>query len=299
MKKLLLFLSLALLFCLNANAQTFTLGTNPVRAITSNFTPAVSDGAALGTASLPWSDLYLASGALISFAGDATLTHSTNSLAFSGAALGYSFDGTVSGTVGSYTSIASTGTISGTVGSYTTLTASGTVTGTVGNYTTVAASGTMSASGYTAIQGINVGEDTFNYYKELNSYSCTVSLVGGSGNVTPVYLTTACAYAKFGNWVWVQVYLSGDGGNEGAGTGNINIALPFTASTINVNEMQQSIGYALNNATEYQIVGAIASGATTIRLRYWSLISATSAITGAEQNNASRLISLGFWYKAQ
>jgi hypothetical protein len=60
-------------------------------------TPATSDGAALGTASVMWSDLFLASGAVISFNnGDVTLTHSANNLNVAGGT--FSVDGnTVSG----------------------------------------------------------------------------------------------------------------------------------------------------------------------------------------------------------
>jgi hypothetical protein len=40
-----------------------------------------------------WSDLFLASGAVINFNnGDVTITHSANTLAFGGAASGYTFD---------------------------------------------------------------------------------------------------------------------------------------------------------------------------------------------------------------
>lgn len=47
--------------------------------------PDTSDGAALGSASLMWSDLFLASGAVINFNnGDVTLTHSSNALALAG-----------------------------------------------------------------------------------------------------------------------------------------------------------------------------------------------------------------------
>lgn len=54
--------------------------------------PPTNDGAALGTTLLNWSDLFLASGAVINFnAGDVTITHSTNTLAFAGASSGYSF----------------------------------------------------------------------------------------------------------------------------------------------------------------------------------------------------------------
>jgi len=60
------------------------------------FSPVSSDGAALGTTSLMWSDLFLASGAVINFNnGDATLTHSANTIAFAGASSGYTFDALV------------------------------------------------------------------------------------------------------------------------------------------------------------------------------------------------------------
>jgi hypothetical protein len=62
-------------------------------------TPAATDGAALGSGTVMWSDLFLASGAVLNFNnGDVTVTHSTNNLAFAGAAgatLGYSFDNNI------------------------------------------------------------------------------------------------------------------------------------------------------------------------------------------------------------
>lgn len=58
--------------------------------------PAASDGAALGSTTLMWSDLFLASGAVINFNnGDVTLTHSANTLAFAGASSGYTFDAVI------------------------------------------------------------------------------------------------------------------------------------------------------------------------------------------------------------
>lgn len=58
-----------------------------------NAVPTASDGASLGTASLNWSDAFLASGAVINFAnGDVTVTHSSDILTFSGASTGYRFE---------------------------------------------------------------------------------------------------------------------------------------------------------------------------------------------------------------
>ena len=61
-----------------------------------NITPATSDTAQLGTSSLMWSDLFLASGGVINLNnGDVTITHSSNTLSFAGATSGYRFDAAV------------------------------------------------------------------------------------------------------------------------------------------------------------------------------------------------------------
>lgn len=58
--------------------------------------PVTNDSGALGKAATSWSDLFLASGAVINFNnGDVTATHSANALAFAGASSGYTFDAVV------------------------------------------------------------------------------------------------------------------------------------------------------------------------------------------------------------
>jgi hypothetical protein len=58
-----------------------------------SFVPATDDGHALGTTSLKWGDLFLASGGVINWnSGDVTVTHSANALAFAGVTSGYTFD---------------------------------------------------------------------------------------------------------------------------------------------------------------------------------------------------------------
>ncbi len=65
--------------------------------VTGALTPNTNDGSALGSGTVSWADLFLASGGVINFNnGDVTVTHSSNTLTFAGAASGYIFnDGNV------------------------------------------------------------------------------------------------------------------------------------------------------------------------------------------------------------
>lgn len=64
-----------------AGAETLTNKILTSATITTGLTPTASDGAALGTTALMFSDLFLASGAVVNFNNwDVTLTHSANTL---------------------------------------------------------------------------------------------------------------------------------------------------------------------------------------------------------------------------
>ena len=130
----------------------------------------------------------------------------------------------------------------------------------------------------------------------IKTYTPTVTLVGGAGNTTPVYTTNTGRYSQNGNRVFVDVYLTGDGGAEGAGTGQINIALPITAGASHPTSYFPC-GYALNNVTEDEIWGQVAGSATTIALVYFNAISTTATLTGADQNSTTRTIRIKFSYE--
>lgn len=72
--------------CQGATALNILIGGTAELALTSTaFSPGVTDSSALGTTALMWSDLFLASGAVVNFNnGDVTLTHSSNTLAIAG-----------------------------------------------------------------------------------------------------------------------------------------------------------------------------------------------------------------------
>ncbi|MDO8715221.1 MAG: hypothetical protein Q7J73_00155, partial [Dehalococcoidales bacterium] len=86
-------------------------GTNEVILNATDFSPATSDGSALGTTALMWGDLFLASGGVINFNnGDVTLTHAANVLTIAGG------DVTISNTTASTSSTTGALTVSGGVG---------------------------------------------------------------------------------------------------------------------------------------------------------------------------------------
>jgi hypothetical protein len=64
--------------------------------LTADITPDTSDGSALGTDALDFSDIFLADGAVINLdSGDVTITHASDTLAFAGATSSYTFDDAV------------------------------------------------------------------------------------------------------------------------------------------------------------------------------------------------------------
>ena len=77
------------------NAMRFyTAGTDRLTLDSGNLSPSTTDTLALGTTALMWSDLFLAEGGTLNWNnGDVLITQSTNTLTFSGASSGYSFDG--------------------------------------------------------------------------------------------------------------------------------------------------------------------------------------------------------------
>ena len=71
-----------------------------IKMVANALVPVTSDGAALGTASLMWQDLFLASGAVINFNnGDVTLTHTSNTLTVAGGNLAATISTATQGTI--------------------------------------------------------------------------------------------------------------------------------------------------------------------------------------------------------
>lgn len=134
-------------------------------------------------------------------------------------------------------------------------------------------------------------------YTDWANYTPTVTLVGGANNTVPVYSTNYGRWCRIGNLVHVAVRLSGDGGNEGAGTGRINVALPVAASANGNSAEIAGGGYTQNTTNNWANYVSISASASTAQLAHSTSATAIAVTTGDDQNNASRTIRLHFWYE--
>lgn len=132
-------------------------------------------------------------------------------------------------------------------------------------------------------------------YTATTSYTPVVTLAGGTGNTVPQYTTNSGLYSVVGSVCHVDVYLAGDGGNEGAGSGQINVSLPLTASASDL-AGYFNCGTVQNSTTLYNTYGTIGPSATTIALTR-NNVSAVAAVVGTDQNSTTRFIRLKFSYR--
>lgn len=128
-------------------------------------------------------------------------------------------------------------------------------------------------------------------------FTPTVTLVGGAGNTVPVYTTNTGRYWRTNKMVFVSVNLTGDGGAEGAGTGQVNIALPVAIGS-SVGSPLIVVGRMTNSTLKSILLGTLTAGASVLPLSYKDAIGTEANVTGAEQNNTTRNIQLHFCYEA-
>ena len=143
--------------------------------------------------------------------------------------------------------------------------------------------------------GVNLGDENLNTYNE-GTWTPTITLVGGAGNIVPVFTTNDAEFTQIGNKVFFSLYFTGDGGDEGAGTGAVNIALPVTAS--GSSNILPYTSYFLCQGLDEVLGGTyIGPSATTMSLRYLAANTHVGGtITGAEFANVGRVIRITGFY---
>lgn len=169
--------STALNFGSNTGAFTTSTGANVFsgssHTFASSITPATDDVGALGSASLQWSDLFLASGALIKFAStDVVLTHSTGILTMGTGELRITTPGTNSASV---PTLGSTSTLTNKTLTSPTITGP-TITGTTATSGVI----TQTSASATAFEsGLNGGTNpVFRLVNNISSQATGISITG-------------------------------------------------------------------------------------------------------------------------
>ena len=129
------------------------------------------------------------------------------------------------------------------------------------------------------------------------TFTPTVSL-DGAGTV-PAYSTNSGRYYRLGNMVFVDVLLAGDGGADGSGTSQIQVALPVAASAsiISTTSLPVIVGSYNEDSNDTPIGGNIAPSATVVKLWRVDANAEYAVLTGAQQNSAVRIIRLHFNYE--
>ena len=121
-----------------------------------------------------------------------------------------------------------------------------------------------------------------------------VTLVGGAGNVVPVYTTNSGTYTRTGRTVFFNILLTGDGGAEGAGTGIFTLSLPISTAASQL-DILIPCGVLGNGSTEHMLFAHFIPSSPTFHLATDTIVAArveNSDLTGADQNNAARYIEV-------
>lgn len=128
----------------------------------------------------------------------------------------------------------------------------------------------------------------------FNTWTPVLTLTGGGGNTVPVYTVNSGTYTRLGRAVFFNIELSGDGGAEGAGTGQITITLPFTTAASQL-PITEPWGSAMNSTNEHVLFCRLAASSATM-LIFKDNVSGSDldyvVATGADQSDPVRSIQI-------
>lgn len=149
--------------------------------------------------------------------------------------------------------------------------------------------------GVATATSINFGGGALSTYVPWTNYTPTVTSSVG-GDTIPVYSTNSGRYTRIGNVVHVDINLTGDGGAEGSGSGNLRIALPISIGASIGNNIIPC-GRFFNSGTFGLLITSLTAGAAYAEFAYFNAISTTAAFTPTLQNNTTRAINVSFRYE--
>lgn len=128
-------------------------------------------------------------------------------------------------------------------------------------------------------------------------YVPVITLVGGAGNVVPQYATHTGRYYRSGKIVFCEIYFNEPAGNDGAGTGQINVSLPIASSAFRIPDFIPA-GYLHNGADERLLYIQIGGDLSNVEVFVQDSVTTTTPATGADQSSAAnRTLRLTFSYE--
>lgn len=159
--------------------------------------------------------------------------------------------------------------------------------------------------------GDGVGEDALNYNFGTRNFPQSTGQNGAAsgrcflanGGTVPVFTTEQLYYrlTRTGE-CFVDGYFNGDGGTDGVGAVEAQLALPYKYPTGNVQIIQQHLGYASGATTltsGADIKGVLTQNTSYIALRYLDAAAVPQIVTYAMFSNGGREMRIKYSYNVR
>lgn len=240
-----------------ANGGTGVAGNGALSFACLNLLPIANDSTALGSSSLKFSDLFLASGAVVNFnAGDVTITHGTDLLTFAGAANGYAFDAAIKPTTNGGAALG----LAATAWSNLFIATGGVINFNNGDHTITHTSTVLKFE--TTPGNTFTFNSTFGYATGAGAGG-TVTQGAGSGKATTVVLNKVCGEITMNNAIL----------NAG-----VIVAFTFTNSFIGANDYVLINHVSAGTTAAYTVMATPVAGSAVVTVRNNTASNLTEAI---------------------
>ena len=149
--------------------------------------------------------------------------------------------------------------------------------------------------GYPIVAFPGLGIDAVLQDNAWYNFTPQIQIVGAGA--APNYVTNQGRFMIANNVIRCDILFDGNGGTPGSGAGQLGITLPASPSSQRLTGLLDLGGYLLNNAAYQRLMGTLTAGSPWMALSGWSSATAIAALTGSDQNNATRTIRAHFWYE--